>query len=424
MNNYLIVLVALLAQFATLAQDSPITGEIVNFEGKPLEGASIIIKETGITATTNLKGVFSFVNIPKTRFTIIASYTGYSTVERTFFPGEIHTSAIVIILDINRKAGEEVVVTASRRPEKIVRAPSSISILTTKDVDQSAGYNPAELFSKLQGVEFSRSGVDVITINARGFNNAYNTKILQMTDGRNSMMAGANGLAAGMMNTAIKEDIERIEVALGPNSALYGPNAHNGVLNTLTKDPRKYRGTTIAITGGAQELFSVRLRQATKINERWAFKITGEYTTGDDFKFHDSVYAGGGVYGPSVTIPERVPSYQFRHVRGEAHLFYTITPKSFIAVTYGASENNYINATNLTRNRGQAWKFSFLQARFSSPHLFAQLCETWTNAGKTYGISSYTRISGTVRTVPLPTHPTHSMQRAGIYHQIQQNRMH
>ena len=76
------------------------------------------------------------------------------------------------------------------------------------------------------------------------------------------------------------EDIERMEVVLGPNSALYGPNAHNGIANTITKDPRKYQGTDIAIGGGNQEVFSGRLRTASKINNKWAYKITGEYTTG------------------------------------------------------------------------------------------------------------------------------------------------
>ncbi|MBK9337180.1 MAG: TonB-dependent receptor plug domain-containing protein [Lewinellaceae bacterium] len=71
----------------------------------------------------------------------------------------------------------------------------------------------------------------------RGFNSAFNPKNLQINDGRFSSLI-ATGLPLGALGTTVKEDIERIEVILGPSSALYGPNAHNGLLNTITKDPR------------------------------------------------------------------------------------------------------------------------------------------------------------------------------------------
>ena len=64
----------------------------------------------------------------------------------------------------------------------------------------------------------------------------------------------ATGLPMGPLTTTIKEDIEQVELILGPNATLYGPNAHNGLINTISKDPRKYEGTTIAgnigVSGG------------------------------------------------------------------------------------------------------------------------------------------------------------------------------
>ncbi|MEK7225883.1 MAG: TonB-dependent receptor, partial [Bacteroidota bacterium] len=230
-----------------------------------------------------------------------------------------------------------------------------------------------------------------VGFNARGFNNAFNAKVLLMTDGRNSMMAGSSGLPAGIMNTVVKEDIERLEIVLGPNSALYGPNAHNGIANTITKDPRKWQGTDLAIGAGNREVFSGRFRTATKVNSKWAYKLTGEYTTGKDFEFHDSIYAGGSVYGPALAIPERIPSYQFRHMRGEAHVYYSITPKSDLIASYGGSDNNFLSVNNTGRNQIRGWKFSYLQLRYVSPRFFAQAYETWTNVGKSYGIPGYTR---------------------------------
>lgn len=392
MKNYVLLLFLLLVQVTAWAQNTGrINGKVNDDKGQPMAGATVTLRETNASAATDNAGMFSFANVRTGRVTLIVSFVGYADAAQTVNVSSSGQTDVKISLSQSIRAGDEVVVTASKRAEKITRAPASISVINAKDFEQSSSFNIGELASKLQGVEFVRIGVTGVGINARGFNNAFNAKILQMTDGRNSMMAGGSGLPAGIMNTVIKEDIERLEVVLGPNSALYGPNAHNGVANTITKDPRKYQGTTVALTAGNQEVFSGRFRQATKINDKWAYKLTGEYTTGKDFEFHDSIYAGGSVYGPAVAIPERIPNYQFRHIRGEAHAYYSVTSKSDIIISYGGSKNNFISVNNTGRNQIRDWKFSFLQARFVSPRLFVQAYETWTNVGQSYGIPGYTR---------------------------------
>jgi hypothetical protein len=53
-----------------------------------------------------------------------------------------------------------------------------------------------ELYAKIEGLEHTRTGVDQ-EANARGFNNAFNSKFLQITDGCNSMSPGSGGLPMG-----------------------------------------------------------------------------------------------------------------------------------------------------------------------------------------------------------------------------------
>ncbi len=369
--------------------------------GQPLSGATVSLKGTTNAVATDANGEFTLITEKSGTHTLVASYIGYAdqsvTGDATYIRFELSESTGL---------GDEVVVTASRRPQKITEAPASISVVTAKDFEQSASFNIGELASKIQGVEFVRTGVNGVGFNARGFNNAFNAKVLLMTDGRNSMMAGGSGLAAGIMNTIIKEDVERLEVVLGPSSALYGPNAHNGIANTITKDPRKHQGTTVVLGGGTQEVFSGRFRQATKINNKWAYKITGEYTAGLDFAFQDSIYAGGSVYGTAVAIPEK-NDRRFRHVRGEGHLYYSVTPKSDIIVSYGGSTNRFLSVNNVGRNQIVDWKFSYLQARYVSPRFFAQIYNTWTNVGNSYGIPGYTRDfwNRTHSTITDPTNP-------------------
>ena len=318
MKNLLVLLLMLCLHVVVFAQNTgTVSGKVTDKQnGEPLVGATVSLKGSNAYVVTDNNGSFTLTNVKSGKNTIIISYTGFAEMVQTVTVSGGATANADAMLSLSNRPGEEVVVTASKRPEKITRAPATISVITAKDFAQSPSFNVGELASKIQGVEFVRTGVNGVGLNARGFNNAFNAKILLMTDGRNSMMAGSSGLPAGIMNTVIKEDIERVEIVLGPNSALYGPNAHNGIVNTITKDPRKWQGTDIAVGAGNQGVFSGRFRNATKVNNKFAYKLAGEYTTGKDFEFKDSIYAGGGVFGPAKAIPERIPSYQFKHMRG------------------------------------------------------------------------------------------------------------
>lgn len=393
MKKLLLLLLMFTIQVTAFAQNTgKISGKITDKQnGDALVGATVTLRGSGASTLSDNNGAFTLTNVKAGKSTLIISYVGYADMMQSVNITSGGSATADVSLSLSNRPGDEVVVTASKRPEKITRAPASISVISAKDFEQSSSFNIGELASKIQGVEFVRTGVSGVGFNARGFNNAFNAKILLMTDGRNSMMAGSSGLPAGIMNTVIKEDIERLEIVLGPNSALYGPNAHNGIANTITKDPRKWQGTDIVVGAGNQDVFSGRFRTATKINNKWAYKLTGEYTTGKDFEWHDSIYAGGSVYGPVVAIPERIPSYQFKHMKGEAHAYYSINSTSDIIASYGGSDNDFLSVNNTGRNQIKGWKFSYLQLRYVSPRFFAQAYETWTNVGNSYGIPGYTR---------------------------------
>lgn len=410
-RNYLLLLLLLFGlSLPAAAQTGRLTGKVLDkTNGQAMAGATVVIKGTIIGGSTDANGEFSIPNAPAGRQTVVASFVGYGAAEQTVNIPENGSVAVNFSLTETVTMTDEIIVSASRRPEKITEAPATVSVISSRDLDMSPSFNPGELASKLQGVEFVRTGVNGVGINARGFNNAFNAKILAMTDGRNSMMAGGSGLPAGIMNTVIKEDIERIEVVLGPNSALYGPNAHNGVVNTLTKDPRRYQGTTFVLNAGNQSVFSARLRHAMTLGSKLAFKVTGEYTTGRDFEFRDSVYVGNGsFYGPVRAVPERVKTFNFQHLRGEAALYYSLTKTSDLIVSYGGSVNDFLSVNNVGRNQIDDWKFSYLQARYVSPKLYATLYYTWTNVGNSYGITPYTR-DYTNRTSSLITDPANPL---------------
>jgi outer membrane receptor for ferrienterochelin and colicins len=361
-----------------------------------LPGASVSVKGTNIFTISDDKGKFILRDLIPGKIFLIISHVAYEQMELPVSISDHNNSFVNISLTVGNRIGNEVIISASKRPEKITNAPASIQVIGRKDLEEFPGSNVTELVSKVQGIEYTRSGVDDITFNARGLNSAFNNKVFQMVDGRNTMAAASAGLALFNNGSTIKDDIERIEIVMGPQSALYGPNAHNALFNYITKDPRQYQGTSVSASIGSQSQYSTRFRHALQINNKWAYKLTGEHAIGKDFEWHDSVYAGNQngntpFFGSAVAIPERIQDFGFRRSRSEAHVYYTLKPGADIIVSGGGSKFTRTQVTTGTHNRLEDITYGFLQARFVHPHFFANVYNTWGNLGKVLFLGNYTR---------------------------------
>ena len=68
---------------------------------------------------------------------------------------------------------------------------------------------------------------------------------------------------------------------------MFGPNSANGVLHVITKSPFQSQGTTISVDGGERSVLRTGLRHAGKVNEKVAYKLSGEYMQGKDWEYND-----------------------------------------------------------------------------------------------------------------------------------------
>lgn len=360
--------------------------------GQTLPGATITIKGTNLSVVANSQGYYIIPKINPGEFLIAISFVGYEISEVPVKITAGNPSVINVELNIDSRLGNAVVVSASRRAEKITNAPASIRVIGAKELDDFSGSNVFQLASYQQGVEYVRTGIDYVALNARGFNKAANSKVLQIVDGRNTTTTATGNLPMYNYSTLNKIDVERMEIVLGPQAALYGPNAHNAVFNIIMKDPRKYQGTTVEISAGNRYQIATRLRHAIKVNNKWAYKLTGEYLAGKEFIFYDSVYAGGtSQSGPPVVIPERNVDFDFHRIRGEAHLYYSMTPGIDLIISAGKSDNYSLGVSNIGRNQVRGISPSFLQARIVHSNFFATIYNTWGILGTSYAIYPYTR---------------------------------
>ncbi|MFQ6008268.1 MAG: beta-sandwich domain-containing protein, partial [Candidatus Zixiibacteriota bacterium] len=173
-----VLICVLLVPFAMAwAQTGTIAGKVTDEDGNPLAGANVEIVGTSMGAATSNDGTYLISNVPAGSYTLKTTYLGFEemTMEVKVAAGE--TATVDFALAETTLYGETVVVTASRRPEKITEAPATISVISARDLDNYPAFGAGDLLARLKGVDFVRSGVNGVGINARGFNNAFNTRM-------------------------------------------------------------------------------------------------------------------------------------------------------------------------------------------------------------------------------------------------------
>lgn len=376
--------------FESFAQNV-VSGKVIDAKsGEALIGASAILSGTSKGATTNVDGSFEISGVADGSYTIKVSFVGYEELSRSVNVSGADVDLGSIGLAESIFSFDQVVISGSRQPEKITQTPATIEIISSKSLDELPSFNPGELLSRMKGVDYLRAGVVGTGINIRGFNSNFNSKNLQVNDGRFSTLI-ATGLPMGPLTTQIKEDIEQVEVILGPNAALYGPNAHNGLVHTITKDPRSSAGTTVALGVGNQSMLSARVRHAQVLNDKLSFKVSGEYTKAEEFEFMDSVYIDRNADGVKEGYEEYKLDNDIEFLRAEAALYYSVTDNSDLIFSWGGSNSTYLSPTNVGRNQIKDWKMNYFHLRYVSDKFFAQVYNTTSSTEDTYAIDQRTK---------------------------------
>lgn len=391
MKSILLFIVALLFTVSAFAQNGIVQGKVTSEDGAPLIGANVVLSNFGVGTTTDIDGMYR-LEAPPGDYDIVITYIGYSEVNESISISANRPLTLNIEMAVG-KLFDEIVISASRRPEKITESPATIQTIFARQIQEYAG-NPGELLARQKGIDYFRAGIAGPAFNIRGFNSNFNSKNLQVTDGRLAQLI-ATGLPLGALDPVIKEDIERVEVVLGPNSTMYGPNAHNGLLNTITKDPRTSEGTIIAFNPGVSAdgdaFISGRIRHAQVINDKFSFKAFGEYTKATEFEYADSVFiTRPGIPGkPGYEEYDLDRGVDFLRLGGALYF----SPNDNVDIVYntGYSNSNFLSATNVGRNQIKDWQINFHQLKLTSDHWFAQVGFTSSKTDSTYSIDERTK---------------------------------
>lgn len=139
---------------------------------------------------------------------------------------------------------KEIIVTAGRTPIEEGKTGRAVTVITGKQLEQNQVRYVADALRQVPGFAVSRSGTKggMTNIRVRG---AESNHLLVMVDGVEMNAASGDAFDFGALQA---EDIDRIEILRGPQSAFWGSNALAGVVNIITKggkrDGFKISGTT------------------------------------------------------------------------------------------------------------------------------------------------------------------------------------
>jgi iron complex outermembrane receptor protein len=268
-----------------------ISGRVTDQEKQqPLPDVSVQVKGTVTGAVTNSSGNFVLRTKTKLPFTLVFTSVGFKPQEL-----EIKSlgSNLQVALVTQTVLGNEVVVTASRVAENILKSPVAIEKLDIRAIKQTAAPGFYDALENVKGVQMTTSSLTFKVPNTRGFNIPNNFRFMQLVDGVD-MQAATLGVPLGNAIGPTELDIQSIEITPGAASALYGMNAINGMANLLTKDPFIHQGLSIYQRTGINHVDGIdhdpsiltesAIRFAKAFNNKFAFKVNLSYMQGIDWR--------------------------------------------------------------------------------------------------------------------------------------------
>jgi outer membrane receptor protein involved in Fe transport len=286
-----VVALILLTQAKSFAQDIIEISGVVTSQDKhePLPGVAISIKGTVAGTTTSNDGAFTLRTKQKLPFTLLFTSIGFA-------PQEVEIkslgSKLEVALATQTVLGNEVVVTASRVPENILRSPVAIEKLDIRSIKETPAPSFYDALENVKGVQMTTSSLTFKVPNTRGFNIPNNFRFMQLVDGVD-MQAATLGVPLGNAIGPTELDIQSVEITPGAASALYGMNAINGMANLITKSPFTSQGLSVYQKTGINHvdgidhdpslLTETAIRYAKAFKNKFAFKLNLSYMKGTDW---------------------------------------------------------------------------------------------------------------------------------------------
>ncbi|MEL1240620.1 TonB-dependent receptor domain-containing protein [Flavobacterium flavipallidum] len=287
------------------AQNS-VGGSVVEKSNLPVAGANIQVVGQNVTTVADSDGRFLLSVKLILPFELEVSSVGFVT-------KRVKVSSLKqlmgIVLEEEQNVLNEIVVSASRTPERVLESPVTIERMGISDVKKSASATFYDGLENLKEVQMNTSSLTFKSINTRGFATVANTRFMQLVDGMDNSSPLLNFVLGNMVGVS-EIDVQSVELLPGASSALYGANAFNGIMFMNSKSPFNYQGITTYVkygqtsqkAAGVNDFVDYGIRMAHAFDKHFAAKANFTYMRGTDWfatDYNDRFFAGRNRTNPN-----------------------------------------------------------------------------------------------------------------------------
>ncbi|WP_119793399.1 TonB-dependent receptor [Flavobacterium anhuiense] len=301
MRVYLLIM--LLFSGVSFAQNT-ITGSVTDSNKQSIPGANVVVVGDNSGASTDFDGTFKLTTNTKLPFSVKVSAIGFES--KTINVTAANQKLIVVLKDEETKL-DEIVVSASRTPERVIESPVTIERMGLQEIKNTTAPTFYDGLENLKEVNFNTSSISFKSINTRGFATVANTRFMQLVDGMDNSSPALNFVLGNLIGVS-DIDVASVELLPGASSALYGANAFNGIMFMTSKSPftnegisvyYKY-GQTSQDAAGTNDYNDFGIRAAKAFTKHFAMKANFTYMEASEWIANDTRSMTGGSVGHAM----------------------------------------------------------------------------------------------------------------------------
>ncbi|MFD2529761.1 TonB-dependent receptor [Polaribacter marinaquae] len=297
-----ILLIAFIAfSSITMVAQTTVTGTVKDAKtGETLPGANIKIENKAVGTNTDFDGNFVLKVSDNPPFTLEVSVLGYKMekIEVTK-----NNQKVTVSLTENETSLDEIVVSASRTPERIMESPVTVERLDARAIKNTSAPSFYDGLENLKGVDVNTNSLTFKSVNTRGFATFANTRFMQLVDGMDNSSPALN-FAIGNLLGMSELDVNTVELLPGASSALYGANAFNGIMFMTSRSPFNDQGISFSYkygltsqkAAGDNSFHDVSIRMAYAFSDKLAAKASLSYLKGTEWYATDYRNTANGKY--------------------------------------------------------------------------------------------------------------------------------
>lgn len=284
----------------SFAQNS-ISGSITDSNSMPIPGVNVKIVGESTGTITDSDGKFILTSSKKPPFSIEISSVGFAAQKVAI------TSAgqtVNVVLQSEETKLDEIVVSASRTPERILESPVTVERMGLKDIKSTTAASYYDGLENLKEVHFNTSSMSFKSVNTRGFATIANTRFMQLVDNMDNSSPALNFPLGNLVGIS-ELDVQSVELLPGASSALYGANAFNGILFMNSKSPFTSQGISVYYKygqtsqdiAGTNDYQDFGIRAAHAFSKYFAAKANFTSMQGTEWAAGDTRDVFGGLSG-------------------------------------------------------------------------------------------------------------------------------